>query len=672
MTAYRFNVNSRSLARFAAVAALSLAALAGTPRAFAAPQGTAFTYQGELLAAGTPVSGLHDFRFRLYDASVAGVQIGVTQVVTALNVTAGRFTAEVNFAGAFAGDERWLEIDVRQNGAGAYTTLTPRQKITSTPYGTYALTAGNAISAATASNALALNGQPGSFYQNANNLSAGTLNSARVSGAYTNAVTFNNVANSFAGNGASLTSLNATNISSGTLADARLSTNVAFRNQANTFSSTNTFSGSATFNGTTPITVNDTNLGGTAFDMNSDGGTIFDIDVIGSSIITRGFNVDIDSTTTAYGLDVNITGASGTGYGVYAVNSRASGYGGYFNNTSLTGTTYGIFAENNSPDGYGIFARHDAETGTGPAVYGETDSNSALAYAIHGVVDDTAAGASSAGIRGENRSATSFGIGVWGSQAGTGYGVYGTASTGGRGVYGDAGGEGYGVFGSTDDGFGVYGSAAPTTTTEICYGVYGSGGNSSNSYGVYGFVSGAGNGVRGFSSGGYGGYFDTGVANGVALWVQGTASVGVLTIRGGADLAEKFEFNDQATEIKSGMVVMIDDEHTGGMELATGAYNKRVAGVVSGANELGAGMILGDFEGATNPHPVALTGRVWTYVDATEAAVQPGDLLTTSNTPGYAMPVVDQTQAHGATIGKAMSSLKQGEKGMVLVLVNLQ
>lgn len=630
---------SVSLARAAALLALSLAAFAGTPRALAGPQTSAFTYQGELTAAGTPVTGLYDFQFRLYDASIGGSQVGATLTNLGLSVSNGRFTTQLNFPGAFAGDERWIEIGVRTAGGGAYATLSPRQLLTSTPYGTYALNAGNAANAATAANALALNGQNGAFYLNANNLASGTVPSARFSGSYTNAVTLNNVANVFAGNGAALTALNASNISTGTLADARLSTNVALRNAANTFTASNTFSG------TTPIIVNDTNLSGVAFDMNSDGGTIFDIDVVGASILTRGFNVDIDSTTTKYGVDIGLTGTGfgygvfqsnstpgGYGYyasmtgtgssrGVYILNNSDAGYGGYFNNTAISGTTYGLYTENNSPNGYGLFSLHDAESGTGPAVYGETDSNSGSAFAIHGVVDEVSAGGLSSGVRGENRSTTGSGIGVWGSQAGSGWGVYGTTESG-RGVYGDSNGAGIGVYG--------------------------------------------------YSTGSYGGYFNTGVAGGVALYVQGTASVGVITIRGGADLAEKFEFNDQATEIKPGMVVMIDDEHTGGMELATGAYNKRVAGVISGANELGAGMILGDFEGKTNPHPVALTGRVWTYVDATEAAVQPGDLLTTSNTPGYAMPVVDHTQAHGATIGKAMGSLKQGEKGMVLVLVNLQ
>ena len=57
--------------------------------------------------------------------------------------------------------------------------------------------------------------------------------------------------------------------------------------------------------------------------------------------------------------------------------------------------------------------------------------------------------------------------------------------------------------------------------------------------------------------------------------------------------------------------------------------------------------------------------------DASNGAIQPGDLLTTSATPGHAMKVTDHHQAQGAIIGKAMTGLSEG-KGMVLVLVSLQ
>jgi hypothetical protein len=55
------------------------------------------------------------------------------------------------------------------------------------------------------------------------------------------------VSGTFSGNGSALTSLNATNLGSGTLADARLSANVALRNAANSFSATQTLApGTAT------------------------------------------------------------------------------------------------------------------------------------------------------------------------------------------------------------------------------------------------------------------------------------------------------------------------------------------------------------------------------------------------------------------------------------------
>jgi len=68
---------------------------------------------------------------------------------------------------------------------------------------------------------------------------------------------------------------------------------------------------------------------------------------------------------------------------------------------------------------------------------------------------------------------------------------------------------------------------------------------------------------------------------------------------------------------------------------------------------------------------VALSGRVYVHADAAYGEIKPGDLLTTSDTPGHAMKVTEHGKAQGAILGKAMSGLKDG-KGMVLVLVTLQ
>ena len=122
-----------------------------------------------------------------------------------------------------------------------------------------------------------------------------------------------------------------------------------------------------------------------------------------------------------------------------------------------------------------------------------------------------------------------------------------------------------------------------------------------------------------------------------------------------------------------GMVVVIDPEHPGRLTPSTSAYDCKVAGIISGAGGVATGMTMGhDGTIADGEHPVALSGRVFCLVDATECAVAPGDMLTTSNTPGHAMKATDRERAHGSVIGKAMTPLALGERGLVLVLVNLQ
>ena len=149
----------------------------------------------------------------------------------------------------------------------------------------------------------------------------------------------------------------------------------------------------------------------------------------------------------------------------------------------------------------------------------------------------------------------------------------------------------------------------------------------------------------------------------------GTLAVHVLTIVGGSDVAEPFQMSTQ--EIPKGAVVVIDDENAGQLRLSDHAYDQRVAGIVSGANGINPGISLhqdGALDGGQN---VALSGRVYVLADASSASIKPGDLLTTSDTPGHAMKVVDHTKAQGAIIGKAMSRLDAG-RGTVLVLVSLQ
>jgi hypothetical protein len=154
------------------------------------------------------------------------------------------------------------------------------------------------------------------------------------------------------------------------------------------------------------------------------------------------------------------------------------------------------------------------------------------------------------------------------------------------------------------------------------------------------------------------------------LHVQGTTRTGVLEITGGSDLSERFDI--AGPNIEPGYTVCIDPEAPGRLVVSTLPYDRTVAGVVSGAGGVNPGMLMGQ-EGtpADGRWPVALTGRVWVWCDASAAPIEPGDLLTTSAVAGHAMNAVDGPAARGSVLGKAMTALPGG-RGLVLALVALQ
>jgi hypothetical protein len=120
------------------------------------------------------------------------------------------------------------------------------------------------------------------------------------------------------------------------------------------------------------------------------------------------------------------------------------------------------------------------------------------------------------------------------------------------------------------------------------------------------------------------------------------------------------------------MVVAVDPAGDGELRLSRHAYDRSVAGVVSGAGELEPGLMMGQRGTlADGEVAVALAGRVYVWADADPVPIRPGDLLTTSDTPGHAMRVADPERAHGAILGKALTGLESG-KGLVLALVALQ
>ena len=152
------------------------------------------------------------------------------------------------------------------------------------------------------------------------------------------------------------------------------------------------------------------------------------------------------------------------------------------------------------------------------------------------------------------------------------------------------------------------------------------------------------------------------------LTVKNASGTTLVELGEGLDYAEGFNTPDKHAT-PAGSVMIIDAAHPGQLALSTQPYDKRVAGIVAGARNLGSGVRLGTGQFDVD---IALAGRVYCYVDATDNAVEPGDLLTTSPLPGYAMKATDPQRAMGAILGKAMEPLKHGEKGQILVLVTLQ
>jgi hypothetical protein len=193
------------------VLAVLIAALAFPGVAAAQPIGTAFTYQGRLTDAGSPANGTYDFRFTLYDAATGGAAVGTPVTANGVAVAEGLFASLLDFGpAAFAGQARWVLVEVRPAGGGTYTPLAPRQPLTPAPYSLFSSTTDPA-------NLTILN---------AGNLTSGTVPGARLSGTYSLALNLSNVGNTingtFTGVGSGLTGLNASNLATGTVPGPRL------------------------------------------------------------------------------------------------------------------------------------------------------------------------------------------------------------------------------------------------------------------------------------------------------------------------------------------------------------------------------------------------------------------------------------------------------------------
>lgn len=590
-------------------------------------QGTAFTYQGRLENGGVLGNGLYDFRAALYDAASAGSVVATGPIQTGVAVRNGLFVLNLDFGSTpFNGAERWLSLDVRTNG-GVYTTLASRQRIAPTPYAIYAAKAADLQSGAspTFTGNVTFSPASGPPFNVSSSTKVPNLNADWLDGLDSTAFVLK-AGDTMTGN---LTMANPASLNFGN----------GTRQMLNLWSST--------------------------------------------------YGIGVQSGTLYFRSDGTFANSGNFAWyrgGTHGNGTFDPGSGG----TALMLLTMDGHLQVNSSGGLGITC---IETAGGHAIWGQCSSGSGEVYGVRGQVL-SAGGSGVYGVNSDNN-----GIAVHGIQGG------GTGSRVRAGVYGESTAlHGNGVVGVANDGSAAYGVLG--LSTEGSGGTFngGSYGISASSSGVAGRFSGivqidedstlarphlrlhetqdgdysrlefqaANRPVWHLAVGGGAAnqmnFFNTVNGDVMSLKQDGTLFVKVLTITGGADLAEPFEMR---SDIPKGAVVVIDEENPGKLKLSERAYDTRVAGVVSGAGGVNPGLTLQQNAKLDSGQQVALTGRVYVQADASFGAIKPGDLLTSSETPGHAMKVSDHARAQGAILGKAMSALSDG-KGLVLVLVTLQ
>lgn len=601
-------------------------ALACDVRAMAAV-GTAITYQGQLTQNGAAATGTPDMVFELFGQFDGGTPLA-TLVANNVPLDAdGRFTVDLDFGNQFNGQERWLQITVEGE------TLYPRQPLMAAPYAIYALSGGSG-------------GGAGGWVDKGDethimdDVGIGTTDpEAKL-----------HVMTSSAGN------VTAHNESVG-----------VFERSGDAFISI--------------LTPNDRERGVLFGDPEhlSNGGIIYNSPItpdgfnfrtggnVARMVLTNTGNVGIGTTNPQHPLHVN---------GILRVGGSTTGLGGadgdyLFIQPNSTGLATFRFDQanlrfQNSNWGEIMRLNRDGEVGIGTTNPGarldvtRTDNGTVLRVGGNGTSTGINVSSANIGVQVNGLSSTGTAFhapSITGSARAASF--YGNTTSPLMSTWNDGTGPALQVQGASD--------ASPSGGGLLIVGATNSGNIAIDTNEIMARSNGAASSLLLNRDGGD-------VVVGSASGGTSRIVTPVIQITGGSDLSEQFDVATVGDVVPTpGMVVCIDPRNPGKLIPSTRAYDRTVAGVISGANGVKTGMMMGQHgTAADGAHAVALTGRVYVMVQAGDEAIEPGDLLTTSDAPGCAMKVSDHDAAQGAILGKAMTRLEAGERGMVLVLVSLQ
>jgi hypothetical protein len=464
------------------------------------------TYQGYLRMGGAPADGNFDFIFTLYDAPMAGNQVGVQVNINNKLVRNGLYTVELNFGAAniwanLPNRDRWLEVRVRPAGGGNFVTLAPRVRIHAAPYAWAAFPVGPAAGdlAGNYPNPLVVGfrGLPLAQFNAANpprvgdflfwdgNLWRPAGGAAGVGGPVNGALLFWNagvrlwqpmgvapaVGNVPIWNGnAWVPGIvppggpaggdlfgNYPNPMVAGLRGRPVSPNLPQTGQVLKWDGLMWTPANDLTDGnfTLPFTGGAAVQNGATFAIANPAPTGQAVAISGASASTSGAGIFGEATAT-----------TGEAYGVIGRSASQSGRGVFGEATASSGNTYGMYGRASSSSGIGVFGEATATSGSTRGVVGRSSSTSGV-----GVFGEaTATSGSVYGVQG--RASSDSGIGIFGeatATSGSTRGILGrSSSTSGVGVLGEAtatSGNTYGVYGhaSSTAGVGVFGGATATS-----------------------------------------------------------------------------------------------------------------------------------------------------------------------------------------------------------------